>query len=210
MAIQAQDLRGLITGTLKLIEPTDKRDSSKRVVWKAECICGQYEYGSRPELEKFAGYTECPGHPCKVKKPVDGFRLHPDDLDIPEQQQARAAWESRRHPEQPKVIKDKSLSIEENKILRDRLGLHNYHTETVKLTPPLEVLGCKAEKVIFAKQIEGADRVFLHIALLAENNKRSIVSSKKKVPEHEWKAVADALLGMNITWRDRELKRAAK
>jgi hypothetical protein len=211
MAIQAQDLRGLITGTLKLIEPTDKRDSSKRVVWKAECCaCGKHEYGTRPELEKFAGYTECPGHPCKVKKPVDGFRLHPDDLNTLEQQQALAAWQSRRHPEQPKVKKDRLLSTEENKALRGRLGLVGYKTETITLKNSLKISGCTAEKVVFATQLTGSDRVLLHVALVDAVGKRSIVSSKKKIAEDQWTLLSETLAGLQIKWREREsIKKAA-
>lgn len=209
MVIQAQDLRNLVVGTLKLVKPTAKRDSSRRVVWQAECICGQHEYGARPELEKFAGYTECPGHPCKVKKPLAGFRLHPDDRETPEQQQALSAWESRRHPEQPKVKKDRPLSTEENKTLRDRLGLSGYRTETVTLSSAVEISGCKAEKVVFATQLTGSDRVLLHVALVDADGKRSIISSRKKIAEKQWVQLNEILAGMQIEWRELESIRKA-
>ena len=100
----------------------------------------------------------------------------------------------------------------ESKVLRERLGLNGYITETVKLTSNLEILGCKAEGVVFARQIEGVpiDRILLHVTLVSATGKHSIVSSRKKVPQPEWQALTEALTGMSITWRDRELKRAAK
>ncbi len=98
----------------------------------------------------------------------------------------------------------------ESKVLRERLGLNGYITETVKLPPTLEILGCKAEGVVFAKQIAGADKVLLHVTLVSATGKQSIVSSRKKVPQPEWQTLTDALTGMAITWRDKELKRAAK
>ena len=100
----------------------------------------------------------------------------------------------------------------ESKVLRERLGLNGYITETVKLPSNLEILGCKAEGVVFARQIEGVpiDRILLHVTLVSATGKHSIVSSRKKVPQPEWQALTEALTGMSITWRDRELKRAAK
>ncbi len=98
----------------------------------------------------------------------------------------------------------------ESKVLRERLGLNGYITETVKLPSNLEILGCKAEGVVFARQIAGADRVLLHVTLVSATGKQSIVSSRKKVPQPEWQTITDALTGMAITWRDRELKRVAK
>jgi hypothetical protein len=50
----------------------------------------------------------------------------------------------------------------------------------------------------------------LHVSLVNAAGKRSIVSSRKKVPLPEWQALAAVLTGMSITWRDKELKRAAK
>jgi hypothetical protein len=100
--------------------------------------------------------------------------------------------------------------IKESKMLRERLGLQGYITETVKLPSRIEVLSSQAESVVFAKQINGFDRVLLHVSLVDGAGKRSIVSSRKKVPLPEWQAVTEALTGMAITWRDRELKRAVK
>lgn len=207
MAIQAHDLTNLICGTLKITEPTTDRDSSKRVIWKAECICGQHEYGARPQLEKYAGHDTCPGHPFKGKeKLIDGFSLNPTNCETPEHAVALAVWESRRHPERQKGEGNSQPSAKENKTLRDRLGLSGYRTETVTLSQPADILGCKAEKVVFAKQLDGDDWVLLHVALVDANGKRSIASSRKKVPDAEWAALSTALTGMQLVWRERDCK----
>lgn len=208
MAKEMQNLAGLIVGTLKIIEPTDKRDSSKRVIWIAECICGEHMYCAKPELEKLAGYNECTGHPASPK-PVEGFHLHPDNKNTPKHIAAVAAWESSRHPEQPKVETDKPLSTEGSEVLRSRLGLNGYRCETVLLPQAVTVSGCQAEKVIFAKSISTDDRVFLHVQVTNYAGKRSIISSLKKIATPEWNEIASSLAGMDIIWRDRELKRAA-
>ena len=105
----------------------------------------------------------------------------------------------------------------ESKVLRERLGLNGYTTETLKLSLPVRLLGCKAESVVFAKQIvdvviEGVpvDRILLHVTLISSTGKRSIVSSRKKVPADEWQALTNVLSSQEIIWRDRELKRVAK
>jgi len=116
-------------------------------------------------------------------------------------------------PPEPQVADTVTVTIpKESKVLRERLGLNGYITETVKLPPTLEILGCKAEGVVFARQIEGVpiNRILLHVTLVSATGKHSIVSSRKKVPQPEWQALTEALTGMSITWRDRELKRAAK
>lgn len=116
-------------------------------------------------------------------------------------------------PPEPQTADTAIATIpKESKVLRERLGLNGYITETVKLPPTLEILGCKAEGVVFARQIEGVpiDRILLHVTLVSTTGKHSIVSSRKKVPQPEWQALTEALTGMSITWRDRELKRAAK
>ena len=115
-------------------------------------------------------------------------------------------------PEQKIVDTNSTKPQTESKVLRERLGLNGYCTETVKLSAPIEVLGCKAEGVVFARQIEGTpvDRILLHVTLISATGKRSIVSSRKKVPTEEWQALTDVLSSQAITWRDRELKRAAK
>ena len=125
MAKEMQNLAGLIAGTLKIIEPTNRRDSSKRVVWKAECLCGEHVYCAKPELEKYSGHRECTGHPAAPNQ-VEGFHLHPDNKETPEHVAAVAVWESRRHPEQPKAKTDKPLSTEGSAVLRDRLRLDGY------------------------------------------------------------------------------------
>lgn len=115
-------------------------------------------------------------------------------------------------PSEPQTADTVKVTItKESKVLRERLGLNGYITETVKLSSTVDVLGSKAEGVVFARQIEGADRVLLHIILVNDNTKRrSIVSSKQKVPLPEWQAITESLAAMSITWRDRELKRVAK
>jgi len=208
MLIQPHDLSDLICGTLRLIEPTAERDATHRVIWKTECICGQFEYGSSVQLAKFAGHSECPGHPFEGKeKTVEGFRLHPDKKDEPGHAAAITAWESRRHPEQSKVEADKLPSTGESKVLRDRLGLIGYRTETISLAQPVDMVGGKAEKVTFARQLDGEDRIFLHVSLVNADGKRSIVSSRKKVPDTEWTALTEALSEMQIVWREKESKR---
>jgi hypothetical protein len=210
MAIQPHNLTDLICGILKLVEATDQRDSNKCVVWKAECICGQFEYGSRATLEKYAGHHACPGHPFKGKeKPVDGFRLHPDQKGTLEHAAVLADWKQRRDPEQSESNADMQLLIEGNKALRERLGLSGYKTETVTLNQSVWFMGKVAEKVVFAKQIKGDDRVLLHIICVTDNGARSIVASRKKMAEDEWQSVKDVLSGMDIRWRHKELKQVA-
>jgi hypothetical protein len=232
MAIQPQDLRKLICGTLKLVEPTDKRDSSKRVIWKAECTCGEFEYGAKPDLEKYAGHCDCPGHPFKGKElPVEGFKLNPDIRDSLDHAAAASDWELKRHPEQPveervsepldqdhqdapetsEIPKDKDTSPKPSEVLQKRLGLSGYTTCSQVLTTKIELLGCKAEKVVFAKKIDGPpDLVLLHVQLVDAAGKRSIVSSKKKVSEAEWSALTAQLAEMKIDWREKDVKRKAQ
>lgn len=208
MAKQAHDLTNFIAGTLKLVEPTDRKDSSKRIIWKAECVCGAFEFGSRPQFEKFAGHSTCPGHPFKGKEqPIDGFSLSPEHRETAEHAVALAAWESARHREPSKDDTNKPLSTGESKVLRERLGLSGYRTETVTLTQPVAVLSCQAEKVVFAKALDGDDRVLLHLQLVDVSGTRSIVSSRKKVPAGEWGCVAERLAEMKIEWRDRDSTR---
>lgn len=166
-----QNLAGLTTGTLKVIEPTDKRDSSKRVIWKAECFCGEYVYGAKPDLEKLAGHCECIGHPA-VLKPLEGFHLHPDAKDTQEHAAAVAAWELRRHPGQPKVATDMLLSTEGSETLKTRLGLQGFRSETCALPQVVTVSGGQVEKVIFAKSLTTEDRVFLHLQLVNKHGRR--------------------------------------
>jgi len=114
-------------------------------------------------------------------------------------------------PPEPQTADTVTVTIpKESKVLRERLGLNGYITETVKLPSNLEILGCKAEGVVFAKQIAGADRVLLHVSLVDAAGKRSIVSSRKKVPQPEWQAISESLTVLSISWRDKELKRAVK
>lgn len=210
MGIQPHNLTSLVCGPLKLIEATDKRDSSKSVIWKAECICGQFEYGSRITLEKYAGHQDCPGHPFKGKeKPVVGFRLLPNMKGTIEHEDALDSWEQRRHQEQSGNDADMQLSTEGNKALRERLGLSGYKTETVTLTQGVLLMGKVAEKVVFAKQINGTDRVLLHIICVTDTGKYSIVASRRKMHEEEWQSIKDVLSGMDINWRCKEPKQVS-
>jgi hypothetical protein len=108
------------------------------------------------------------------------------------------------------VETDNLPSTGESKVLRDRLGLIGYRTETVTLVQPVDIVGGKAEKVTFAKQLDGDDRVFLHVSLVNTDGKKSIVSSRKKVPDTEWTNLAVTLTEMQIAWREKEAKRASK
>lgn len=73
-------------------------------------MCGHSEFGTRADFEKYAGHTDCPGHPFKGKeKPVDGFRLHPDNREEEGYAASLAAWEQCRHPDQLKEKCDSSL-----------------------------------------------------------------------------------------------------
>lgn len=134
--------------------------------------------------------------------------------DSTEQAEVASATESAEITEQPSESQTadtvKVTIPKESKVLRERLGLNGYITETVKLPPTLEILGCKAEGVVFAKQIAGADRVLLHVSLVDGAGKRSILSSRKKASQPEWQALTESLTALSITWRDKELKRAAK
>ena len=103
----------------------------------------------------------------------------------------------------------------ESKVLRERLGLIGYLTETVKLPaePKISVLGQTAESVVFAKQIVIEhvdsvipDRVLLHINLISEAGVHSIVSSKRKLSSEEWISVTESLIDMKYAFREREFK----
>jgi hypothetical protein len=67
-------------------------------------------------------------------------------------------------------------------------------------------MGRVAEKVVFAKQVAGDDRVLLHVICVTDTGIRSIVASRKKMPEDEWQSVKDVLAGMDIKWRQKEMR----
>lgn len=248
MAIQPQNLKDLISGVLRIMEPTDERSSNKTIIWRAECVCGHSELGTRTDFEKYAGLSECPGHPFKGKeKPVDGFRLHPDNREEPGYSAALAAWEQRRHPDQskgecessseimfvdtsvsntdcpcempdtgdanataPEDLSDgsgnggeSSVSVGENRMLRERLKLPGYTMMSVSLLTPVALDACIAEKVVFAKQLAGTDLVFLHLIVSGSDNKPRILSSKKKIPPAAWQLITDDLSSQHVVWRDR-------
>jgi hypothetical protein len=206
---EMQNLAGLIVGTLKIIEPTDKRDSSKRVIWRAECVCGERVTFAKPDLEKYAGHSECTGHPVPQKQ-LEGFHLLPASKDTPEHVAAVAAWELRRHTEQPKDATNMPLSTEGSEVLRSRLGLNGYRCETVALPQAVTVSSGHVEKVVFAKSLTTEDRVFLHVQLVNKYGRRSIVSSRKKMPENDWSEIANILEGINIKWREKDTKRGGR
>jgi hypothetical protein len=119
-------------------------------------------------------------------------------------------------PPEPQTNDTVTATItKESKVLRERLGLIGYITETVKLPtePKISVLGQTAESVVFAKQIvtehEGSvipDRILLHINLLSKAGVNSIVSSKRKLSAEEWINVTEALIDLKYAFRERELK----
>jgi hypothetical protein len=74
------------------------------------------------------------------------------------------------------------------------------------LNQGVSFMGRVAEKVVFAKQVAGDYRVLLHVICVTDTGKRSIVASRKKMPEDEWQSVKDVLAGMDISWRHRALK----
>lgn len=247
MALQPQDLTNIICGPFKFLHPTEKRDSSKRVIWECECICGAIEHGAKADIIKYVGHgLDCPGHPMKGKeKLIEGFTLSPDFKTTIEHAEIARNWELKRHPEQPVEIREseaapetpqelasdttpeisehalettseaskptanKTNSTDGSDVLRDRLGLIGYRTECLTLTAPIEIPNGKIERVVFAKQISGDDRVFLHIQLVDANGKRGIVSSQKKVPSDTWAALGSALSEMKIGWRERDKRRKA-
>lgn len=234
MTSRTKDLTGLIVGPLKVIEPTEQRDSSKCTVWKAECVCGEFEYGSRTTLEKFAGHRTCPGHPVKGKElPVEGFALEPELRDTDEQARAREAWEAARRcasgaadddswgvgdppsanvdatPEAP-AASETPKPAKGSTILRDRLGLDGYCTEHVTLQNTLAVAGGQAKKVVFAKATDGDDRVLLHIELDMPGGTRTTVSAMKKLSAEELANVTAELEQLNIAWRMKEVRQRTK
>ena len=172
-------------------------------------------------VKKLAVGTEPPPEQQLADATIVPPSLESDDLKDNTEQMEVAAVEQpgiTEQPLEPQTADTATISItKESKVLRERLGLNGYITETLKLSLPVEVLGCKAESVVFAKQIvdvviEGVpvDRILLHVTLISSTGKRSIVSSRKKVPADEWQALTNVLSSQEIIWRDRELKRVAK
>lgn len=115
--------------------------------------------------------------------------------------------------ESPKKVKDSSLPPTESLVLQKRLGLTGYVTTSLPLTNPISILGCTAEKVVFAKKITGddPDLVLLHLQLFdTATKKHSIVSSKKKIPAGEWTALTAVLAEMNVAWREKSQRSSIK
>lgn len=220
MAPKLQNLTGLIVGTLKITAPTDKKDSSKCRIWEAECCtCGMHEYGTRSQLERYAGHAECPGHPFKGKeKELKGFRLVPEIRDTPEQAAASAAWESARNGKAPEETKaempeppkeKKPTNTNGSDILRKRLGLDGYKIETVALATPVNVQGLQVYKAVFAKALVGEDRVFLHVETVSDDGKRGLISSVKKITPDDWSTLCAAFAELKLSWREKEPKKKA-
>ncbi len=112
MAPIKRELIGTLAGPLKIVERTADKDNSKRIVYRAECVCGAFELGALSTLGKYQGHgLVCPGHPLKKlnEKPTEGFTYFPDQ---PEHADAIAAWESARHPEQRKEENADDRSVE--------------------------------------------------------------------------------------------------
>ena len=102
MAPNTREMIGTIAGPFKIVERTNQKDSSKRILYRAECVCSAIELGPLSALGKFQGYgCSCPGHPLKkgMEKPESGFTFFPDQ---PEYDTALAAWEAALHPDQLK------------------------------------------------------------------------------------------------------------
>jgi hypothetical protein len=167
-------------------------------------------------VKKLAVGTELPPKQQSVDSAIVPLSSEADVLKVSTEQVEVAAVEPpgiTGQPLKPQTTDTATITIiKESKVLRERLGLSGYITETVKILTPIGILGCKAEGVVFAKQIEGipVDRILLHVALVSATGKRSIVSSRKKLSSEEWQALTDVLSSQAITWRDKELKRAAK
>jgi len=104
---------------------------------------------------------------------------------------------------------DNDTHSKANKVLENRLGLTGYTTISIALTEPVALDGVTAERVVFAKQISGEDRVFLHLLVVNPDGKKSIISSRKRVPTSAWQRIADELVAKQITWRDRAPRRHA-
>jgi hypothetical protein len=214
MAPKIQDLAGIVVGTLKIVAPTDKKDRDKFRIFQAECACGAIELASRPQLEKYAGHTTCPGHPFKGKeKELEGFKISPEMRDTVEQKAAAKAWEAARtgkameegKSDIPKTKKErKALNSTGSDVLAKRLGLHGYRLETVHLPNPIPVQGLQVHKAVFAKAIKSDDRVLLHVA-----DNKSIISSRKKMSDSEWSALCAALTELKLSWREKEPQKKA-
>jgi hypothetical protein len=168
------------------------------------------------DVKKLAVGTEPPPEQQLADATIVPPSLESDDLKDNTEQTEVAAVEQpgiTEQPLEPQTADTATITItKESKVLRERLGLNGYITESLKLSSSIEILGCKAEGVVFAKQIDSVpvDRILLHVTLLSATGKRSIVSSIKKLSSEERQTLTDALTGMAITWRDREPKRAAK
>lgn len=270
MSPRTKDLSGIIVGPLRIIELTDQRDSSKCTIWKAECVCGETVYGSRPVLERYAGpHSVCPGHErAPREKVLNDFILTPDLRGTNEQARVLELWQAARDgytnmttteeiiekttvnyntdeaAEQHTVIASKHIeSNEENTneeppapaeeaaleapveapssktkrksengsaILRDRLGLDAYHCETFTLPNAPSIAGAKAVKAVFAKQIDGDDRVLLHLELIKPDGKRKLISAMKKLSTDELTNITAELEQLNIAWRMKDTRQARK
>ena len=84
-------------------------------------------------------------------------------------------------PSEPQSADTVTATIpKESKVLRERLRLNGYITETVKLLSSIEILGSKAEGVVFAKEIAGIDRVLLHATMSLSNSLTSLFSDTER------------------------------
>ena len=221
MILKHQDLAGIIVGPLKVVGPTNAKNAGNCRVWAAECTCRAKEYGSRSELERYAGFIACPGHPFAGKEKIlDGFKLVPELRGTPEQCAAAVAWETARagkgheepDAEVPKLEKDEESSAG-SAMLAKRLGLHGYKLETMHLPTPLLVQNITINKAVFAIALTGDDRVFLHIEGIGADadgdagGKRTMISSRKKMTDHEWSALGAAFAELKLQWREKETKK---
>lgn len=112
MAPNTREMIGTIAGPFKIIERTNQKDSSKRILYRAECVCSAVELGPLSTLGKFQGHgLNCPGHPLKkgMETQGSGFTYFPDQ---PEHVEALAAWEAARHPCQIKEESTENYAAE--------------------------------------------------------------------------------------------------
>lgn len=112
MAPNTREMIGTIAGPFKIIERTNQKDSSKRILYRAECVCSAIELGPLSTLGKFQGHgLNCPGHPLKkgMETPDSGFTFFPDQ---PEHVEALAAWEAARHPGQIKEESEVNIAAD--------------------------------------------------------------------------------------------------
>ncbi|MBV5327776.1 MAG: hypothetical protein JZU65_09085 [Chlorobium sp.] len=144
MAPNSREMIGTIAGPFKIIERTNQKDSSKRILYRAECVCSAIELGPLSTLGKFQGHgCSCPGHPLKkgMEKPDSGFTYFPDQ---PEHADALAAWESARNPDQ---LKEESADDQSVELFTDEIATIPEVAPTTEVETATETVNT-AEEVV--------------------------------------------------------------